>query len=154
MHSIHLAQRFGFVPDSSSQTVDGQAHFVCQGVGVLLGHKHNVSTSARAFGGRTRPRRTEPAEPHLRVCLRVHPDHVLGAGGSHEGARLSVLLRQRVDGLLQPRWAHGPSLRVCCVYHPAVRHLKKQIGGKKKKKKAESLTDHCESDTDGRTLVH
>lgn len=68
MHSIHLAQRFGFVPDSSSQTVDGQAHFVRQGVGVLLGHKHNVSTSARAFGGQdsTQTDRTSGTSP---ACL-------------------------------------------------------------------------------------
>lgn len=52
--SVRLVQRFGLVPDSSGQTVDGQAHFMCQGVGVLLGHR-TTPQRQREQGPRTRP---------------------------------------------------------------------------------------------------
>lgn len=86
-----------------------------------------------------------PAGTHLRVRLRVHPHHVLGARGPHKGARPSVLAQQGVDGLLQACRVHHPRLGVVCVDHPAVGHLKKQ--------KKKPLSVQFDSDTGAKTLV-
>lgn len=150
MHSIHLAQRFGFVPDSSSQTVDGQAHFVCQGVGVLLGHKHNVSASVwrqdstqtdRTSG--TSPACLPPRTPWPRPrCRRV----------ARRSAPVCASSPARRWPPAAPLGSRSVSPRLLCLSPGGP--LPEETDWGKKTKKAESLTDRCESDTDGRTLVH
>lgn len=92
--SVFLVQQLGFTPDSPSQTINCKAHFMCQVIGALLKHKYNtcmchrITTEDRTMSQRGPTQRNS----HLCFCLGVNSHHVLCAGGSHEGAGLSVLL--------------------------------------------------------------
>lgn len=123
---VFLVQRFGFIPNSPSETVHCKTYFVSEGVSALLKHKENIYMCQRIKNERKEkcPER-EPRETHLCFCLSVNPDHILSSGGPYKGAGLFVFFHCTVDGLLQSCWVNCTSLCICCVYHSAVCYLQK-----------------------------